>query len=655
MLELRTKPGEKLLELGGGDNPHPACECNVDVRPGPKVHFSCDFNGPLPMQDSEWDGVLCQYALEHVSFRAIPGFLKEVLRILKPGGKAVFVVPNTEQQLQWIIKNPDGWDGKKTFEAASELLYGSQDYPENSHKAWLCPDTATDLFRGAGFNSVNVQPFNERGTDMIVEAVKKPENGPPGPGLPGIPLHPVMVGNPDAPKPLGIIHAKEMAWTETPGKQIVAPPDKAAFDATMKDIKRREDAALTSLVPREQLFGKDYFNGGKKFGGYAREGYWDYPVHHVTFDHVMARRPESVLEIGCARGYIVKRLQDAGIQAGGLEISKHCYLTRVAHEINLLDLCKTPWPIVDHESLKFDLCFSIATLEHVPEEFLPAVIGEMKRTCKRGLHGVDFGGKDDGFDKTHCTLRPRDWWIAKFTEHAPGWPVEVVDKEDLERGEIRADILRGDGKVKLNVGSSYGGMCHHGWLNVDLPPEWQGFAQQHRYNYLARDVRNGLPFNTSGVDLIVASHFLEHLTFDEGLRFLRECRRVLKPEGAMRIAVPDTRLLTCLYNGDPIGMSTLNGLEDFDEISDTAAAQKSAAGKLHALLQGGDHKAFYDSENLQEILKQAGFTPCVTKFRSSGTDFTDPGQSRNMAQILKETNDMFPCLSLYVDAAPATC
>src|SRR5258706_6437358 len=45
-------------------------------------------------------------------------------------------------------------------------------------------------------------------------------------------------------------------------------------------------------------FDRDYFNGGAKVGGYAHEGYWDYPVHWTPFRKVMELKPESVLEIG---------------------------------------------------------------------------------------------------------------------------------------------------------------------------------------------------------------------------------------------------------------------------------------------------------------------------------------------------------------------
>jgi predicted SAM-dependent methyltransferase len=422
---------------------------------------------------------------------------------------------------------------------------------------------------------------------------------------------------------------------------------------------------LESQLPREEMFDKHYFNGGGKVGGYAREGYWDYPVHEVTARHVLARKPQSVLELGCARGYIGKRIQDAGVRWNGLEVSKHCYMTRVADGIHLFDLCKTTdisksskgtWPFASHvvsaadprinQLHPFDLCFSIATLEHVPERFLPAVLSEISRCCKRSLHGIDFGVNDDGFDKTHTTLKPKQWWQEQFRKYAPSHRAEIVDKEELERGPFPPDVLNGDGKVKLNVGS-FTTMYHHGWTNIDVH-DLGGFAAQHGYNYLRRDVREGLPYKTGEVSLVMLCHFLEHLTYEEGKTFLRECRRVLKPEGCMRIIVPDTAYLIDLYAADGTSgawASDCKSLSDFDEINDGCANCPTEAAKLWMLLHEG-HSACYDVETLSTLLMECGFVAQPSSFRNARSD------SSAEMQVRRETLDLLPCLSLYMNAIP---
>ncbi len=81
----------------------------------------------------------------------------------------------------------------------------------------------------------------------------------------------------------------------------------------------------------------------------------------------------------------------------------------------------------------------------------------------------------------------------------------------------------------LNVGC---GRCYHNaWTNIDLvaaTPEVRAY-----------DLRRGLPYQDDSFDGVYHSHVLEHLTPDAAKSMLRECARVLKPGGVLRVVVPD--------------------------------------------------------------------------------------------------------------------
>ncbi len=148
---------------------------NVDVRQcydaegRSTVDFTADFNKPLPIQSDEWDYVLSKYAIEHISWREVRGFIKEVCRILKPGGSAIIVAPNLLEQARKFVEiaESEGIEDRWV-----DMVFGSLDYPENSHKAGFSPEFACRLFREAGFSRVIVVPFGELQTDMIIEARK---------------------------------------------------------------------------------------------------------------------------------------------------------------------------------------------------------------------------------------------------------------------------------------------------------------------------------------------------------------------------------------------------------------------------------------------------------------------------------------------------
>ena len=81
--------------------------------------------------------------------------------------------------------------------------------------------------------------------------------------------------------------------------------------------------------------------------------------------------------------------------------------------------------------------------------------------------------------------------------------------------------------VNLGCGSHY----RKGWLNFDLYPASNEVVQA--------NIIQGVPLHDGAADFVYHSHVLEHLKREDGEQFLRECYRILKPGGILRIAVPD--------------------------------------------------------------------------------------------------------------------
>lgn len=89
----------------------------------------------------------------------------------------------------------------------------------------------------------------------------------------------------------------------------------------------------------------------------------------------------------------------------------------------------------------------------------------------------------------------------------------------------------------LNIGC--GATFHPSWRNIDIEsysPEVQSY-----------DIRKGLPFPNASFDACYSSHVLEHLTLEEANKLLAEKRRVLKPQGIIRVVVPDLEQIARNY------------------------------------------------------------------------------------------------------------
>jgi predicted SAM-dependent methyltransferase len=93
------------------------------------------------------------------------------------------------------------------------------------------------------------------------------------------------------------------------------------------------------------------------------------------------------------------------------------------------------------------------------------------------------------------------------------------------------------GKRYLNLGC--GGQVHPEWVSVDL------YSNDERI--IAHDLRQALPFADQTFDAVYHSHVLEHLPKNDAPRFMRECFRVLRPGGFVRVVVPDLEAIARLY------------------------------------------------------------------------------------------------------------
>lgn len=81
----------------------------------------------------------------------------------------------------------------------------------------------------------------------------------------------------------------------------------------------------------------------------------------------------------------------------------------------------------------------------------------------------------------------------------------------------------------LNLGC--GSKFHKDWVNVDM--------KSSSTDVIAANLLNGIPFPDESFDVVYHSQVLEHIPKEKAYNFIKECYRVLKPEGIIRVVVPD--------------------------------------------------------------------------------------------------------------------
>jgi SAM-dependent methyltransferase len=170
--------------------------------------------------------------------------------------------------------------------------------------------------------------------------------------------------------------------------------------------------------------------------------------------------------------------------------------------------------------------------------------------------------------------------------------------------------------IKLNLGC--GGRAIDGWINVDyalgaIVAKLPFFSEiNHRFGFfvtnwdkdiLIHDLRKDFPWKDNSVDIIYSSHTLEHFSKQEGLFFLKECYRVLKSEGIIRILVPDLKCLVNRYK---------SGLISADDFLDTLSVNYDNKGenfikRIIAPYIHYPHRCMYDLPTLIRVMDAVGF------------------------------------------------
>lgn len=177
------------------------------------------------------------------------------------------------------------------------------------------------------------------------------------------------------------------------------------------------------------------------------------------------------------------------------------------------------------------------------------------------------------------------------------------DAEVVERYMLR------QGQKKLHIGC--GENIIEGWLNADLVATSSQVAQL--------DATKTYPFADGTFDYIFSEHMIEHITYEEGQSLLKECFRVLKEGGKIRLSTPDLAFLIDLYHEDKselqqryIDWSARTFTPDAPRRSDTFV--------INNFVRAWEHTFIYDEKTLRGALQSAGFANIVRRELNESED-----------------------------------
>jgi SAM-dependent methyltransferase len=166
----------------------------------------------------------------------------------------------------------------------------------------------------------------------------------------------------------------------------------------------------TSLEPRPSG------DGSIEYGPYYFRDYWGSPPyerseHWLKFFGAVADsiirdlHPTSVLDAGCAMGFLVEALRQRGVEAWGIDVSE--YAISQVHE-SVRDYCSVA-SLTEAFPRRYDLITCIEVVEHIPPQETRNSIANLCEATDRLLLSTT---PEDYGEPTHLNVQPPEAWSA---------------------------------------------------------------------------------------------------------------------------------------------------------------------------------------------------------------------------------------------------
>jgi ubiquinone/menaquinone biosynthesis C-methylase UbiE len=183
-----------------------------------------------------------------------------------------------------------------------------------------------------------------------------------------------------------------------------------------RNLKVREIAKTAEHIRISKEYGQMYFDGPREYGygGYRYDGRWQ-AVAKEIIRHFGLKAGDRVLDVGCAKGFLVKDLLSMGIDAYGFDVStyalEHCE-SEVVGRLHLGSAESLPFP-----NGSFAAVLSINTLHNLSRDNCKLALQEIQRLAPgKGFVQVD----------SYLNLNQKkifESWVltAKYHDFPDGW------------------------------------------------------------------------------------------------------------------------------------------------------------------------------------------------------------------------------------------
>lgn len=192
----------------------------------------------------------------------------------------------------------------------------------------------------------------------------------------------------------------------------------ARLPGTRRNIEKRHAAQTPENIAIARRYGREYFDGLREvgYGGYRYDGRW-IPIAEDIVRHFRLKPGDRVLDVGCAKGFLVKDLMQVcpGLEAFGLDISEYALLhcePEVVGRLHLGSADRLPFP-----DKSFSAVISINTIHNFERAGALRAVREVERLAP----GCGFIQIDSYRTPAQRELFMNWVLTARFHDYPEGW------------------------------------------------------------------------------------------------------------------------------------------------------------------------------------------------------------------------------------------
>jgi SAM-dependent methyltransferase len=169
----------------------------------------------------------------------------------------------------------------------------------------------------------------------------------------------------------------------------------------------------TTATPHEPgtggaVYGAHYYDTYSG-GSYEYEGHWREWFGSLADNIIRQFQPRTVLDAGCAKGFLVRALRERGVEAYGIDASEYA-ISQAGEEVRpYVQVGSITEPLKD----RYDLITCIEVIEHLPAPELPKAASVLAEATDRLLLSSTPEGAHLS-EPSHLSMRAPEDWAALF-------------------------------------------------------------------------------------------------------------------------------------------------------------------------------------------------------------------------------------------------